>query len=179
MNFSCVSPDEIRAMYRDAADKKNMIGVLAELTLSTKDEIIAFLGVTYVPSARRKSRVYSPLDVERARKLYDKRLNDREMAQELRVSKSTVQRWRGINNLPPNTPSTAKVNKGTPGKAEAAHDRCMELYQKGLQDAEIGAALRMSKNTIFKWRKRNDLPPNGKRGGYRERKAKGSNENEG
>lgn len=38
--------------------------------------------------------------------------------------------------------------------------RRMELYRKGMNDAEIGATLFLTPTTIVYWRQKNGLPPN-------------------
>ena len=40
------------------------------------------------------------------------------------------------------------------------HERRMALYQKGLNDKEIGARLFLTPKTIVYWRQKNGLPPN-------------------
>lgn len=46
MDFSCLTEEEIRRKYREAKDKQRIIGVLADITCSTKDHIQEFLGLT-------------------------------------------------------------------------------------------------------------------------------------
>lgn len=45
MNFSVIGPEEARSMYRTAANKWNMVKVLADLTVSEPEEVARFLGI--------------------------------------------------------------------------------------------------------------------------------------
>ena len=163
MNFSCIAEDEMRAMYRDAADKKNMIVVLSELTLSTHDEVMEFLGVER-PTKRKRPKRRGSVDRERAMQLWKKGLCDGAIAKELCVCRSGVQRWRSGAGLPPNLlPRPA-------GKVERVRSRILELYKQGLDDVEIGKLTELHPNSVGRWRKENGLPPNGTRGGDRRRK---------
>ena len=82
--------------------------------------------------------------------LYNEGLTDKEMAEELDWTISTIADWRRENNLP--------VNKFYKKK----HEKRMELYNEGLTDKEITERLDLGSSTIGVWRKRNNLPPNNK-----------------
>lgn len=158
MTFTCVSPEEVRAKYRAAEDKAYMVGVLADLTASSKKEVIAFLGADFVPS-QRKAAV--PLDREAAKKLYDKGHSDAEIADQLGVHYKTVERWRRENGLFRRNPEAVAVS-------------WMELYEQGLSDVDIAQAVGVTQSTIWRWRHRDRLPPNTTRGGdHRKKREEG------
>lgn len=49
-------------------------------------------------------------------------------------------------------------------KAYKRCDQLLRLYRSGKNDREIGESVGVSPLTVFNWRKRNGLPPVGKRG---------------
>ena len=153
MIFACITPDEARAKYARAQDKEAMIGVLADLTASTRAEVRKFLGVE--KKARKEPK---PLDEAAARQLYDQGMNDPRIASRLETSASTVCLWRKANGLPP-------IPAGNP-----VTDNRMELYEAGMTDPEIAREVGAKPHTIFEWRKRMGLPANGTRGGDRRSK---------
>ena len=153
MNFSCITQAEVRAEYARAQDKEAMVGVLADLTVSTKAEVRKFLGVT-----KKVRKEPATLDVKASKKLYEQGMSDRRIASRLGGSQNTVWRWRKANGLAPN-PLGTSVN-----------DNRMELYLSGMTDPEIAQELGVKPNSICEWRKRHSLPPNGTRGGDRRSK---------
>lgn len=153
MNFSCLSAEEVRTRYRQAADKNGIIAVLADLTCSSKAEMRRFLGVE---KPRRKTPI--ELDREKAMEYYEAGMSDEEIAQRLGVVKCTVCHWR--------------LSTGLACNADSEKAR-MELYEQGLNDQEIGDALRLSSEAIWHWRKRLGLPSNTGRGQYDRKKKKG------
>ena len=148
MTFSVLSPEEVRAKYEAAADKEHMIGVLADFTCSTKNEMRAFLGLPV------KEKPAGPIKLDRAeaQKLYEQGMTDPEIAQQFNVSPETVRHWRKINALPANK------------RKQVIHDERMELYRMGKSDREIADAVHVAVSSIFKWRKINGLPSNWKPG---------------
>lgn len=160
MNFTCLAEDEIRAKYRMAKDKADMLQVLAELTASSQKEIAEFLGVDEPSGVKRKyTKPKGSINQERAWELYRQGLNDKEMAEQLGVTRSGVNSWRHKHGLP-----MIGVN---PVAVKGSDEERMALYQQGLEDPEIAKALGTSKSSVFCWRKKHHLPPNGKRGGNR------------
>lgn len=75
MNFAVISPFEVMHKYKYAKNKENMIGVLADLTVSTKEEVREFLGV-------KKKERKKPVKMDRieVRRLYDQGLGDGDIA---------------------------------------------------------------------------------------------------
>ena len=64
-------------------------------------------------------------------------------------------------------------SNGLAGGGRAAtdyDDRIQDLYDKGLDDPDIAKATGFSRNAIFNWRKRHELPPNGKPGSKNRKK---------
>lgn len=90
--------EEIVRHYREAADKAADIQVLADLNVTSKNEIIAILeaaGET-LPGKHRAGK----LD-EKIKPLYEQGLSDAEIAKRLGCSNPTVANWRKRNGLPP------------------------------------------------------------------------------
>lgn len=152
MIFDCLTPDEVRAKYEraEAGDKEYVIGVLADLTVSSREEVRLFLGVR--KKARKKPVA---LDTTVAKRLYDIGYSDKQIAERLGTTRGAVTRWRNINGLMP-------VISGDIKKCDR-----MDLYEAGLIDSEIAKLTGVSRNCIFAWRKKRGLPPNGTRGGRR------------
>lgn len=144
MDFSCLSPNEVRLKYDKADDKNEMICVLADLTASTTKDIMEFLGV------RRSLRLDDPNVVE----LYESGMTDREISMETGVTVDVVKAWRKRNGgLPP--------NKKVVGTTQQTKD--MEryiLYMDGLSDSQIADQVGVQTGTITKWRKKCGLTSN-------------------
>ena len=95
MNFSCMTPHEIRSKYRCATDKRTMIKVLSELTCSSEQEMRTFLGIDKSENASDDAeyREKKKFNKAKARELYDKGAYDTIIARALDCDKSTVARW--------------------------------------------------------------------------------------
>ena len=48
MNFSVISPEEARKKFEQSERKISMLNIIADLTVSTKEEVAEFLGVKLV-----------------------------------------------------------------------------------------------------------------------------------
>lgn len=175
MNFECLSEGEVRSMYLAAKNKSKALQIISDLTLSIKREVAELLGVNYVAHRKRPDR-RGCLDAEKCKALYGAGATDKELAQELGVSNTTIVRWRHIHELPPNGHGLAPRRVGAPrlSKIETRKIKYMELYKQGLQDAEIGKICGVQKSTVYHWRKQVGLPPNGARGGNRREKKDGA-----
>lgn len=162
-------------MYLASKNKSKALQIIADLTLSTKREVAELLGVNDVAHRKRPARC-GCLDAEKCKALYSGGSTDKELAQELGVSNTTIVRWRHIHELPPNGHGLIPGKVGTPrmSKIELRKIKYMELYKQGLQDAEIGKICGVQKGTVYNWRKQLGLPPNGKRGGNRRKKKDGT-----
>ena len=154
MIFDGITPEEVRAKYARAQDKEAAIRVLADLTVSTRDEVRKFLGVE-----KKVKKPPNRLDEAAAKELYDQGMSDRKIAERLNVATYTVCSWRNANGLP------------YIGASRQISDNRLELYLAGMTDREIGRALGLTEKCIFSWRKRHGLPPNGTRGGDRRSRA--------
>lgn len=161
MNFDCLSKAEVRERYRRAEKKKEIIGVLADLTLSSPGEMRRFLGLPHkraakwVPIDSRRPRV----DEEKALELYEAGLRDHEIAKAVGVSGNTVCNWRRRMGLP------SKYRDGT----DAVSLERLRLYDLGMTDQEIAEETGYTKRTICEWRSKNGLPMN-------ERQMQGGND---
>lgn len=85
--------------------------------------------------------------------MYHQGMTDAQIARAVGVKTSVIAQWRYRGNLP-------RVQSGRlllPADQEKAR---MELYQKGLNDCQIGRELGVSDTTISMWRKARELPPN-------------------
>ena len=104
MNFTALSPDEVRRSYKTAKNQELQIGILCELTLSTQKEMRDFLGI---PNNIKICRDREELEAE-WKKLYEEGLSDREIAIATVTTKGVVQHWRTKNGLP------TKQTRGVP-----------------------------------------------------------------
>ena len=104
-----MSNDEICVRYRQAKDKKAQIKILADLNATSKQEIISVLESAGIPLPEKvkqakpdkpKSQRTFKFDEDLARQLYDQRLMDKEIAERLGVSKTTIFKWRSQYSLP-------------------------------------------------------------------------------
>lgn len=94
--------------------------------------------------------------VSRLVELWEQGLSDREIAQDIECSMSTVKNIRKQENLPPNDERFLSTEK-------AAERR--KLYDSGLIDCKIAGKQGVSQSSIYQWRRRNGLPANKRRKG--------------
>lgn len=93
MSFTTEQIGEIRTAYRDAADPKKQIGILADLYCTTKQEICRVLEIEAPP--KRKTRSYDQAvkkDVVKA-VLLEGRLSYKEAAERYGVPYANVRDW--------------------------------------------------------------------------------------
>ena len=90
-------------------------------------------------------------DEDKLLTMYDKGMNDAEIARELGCAKDTVFRWRKRMELPPN---------GNNSHYSIDWERIRALYEQGLNDSQIGKAVGVSHQTVCNWRSANKLPSN-------------------
>lgn len=100
---------------------------------------------------RRRQQIYRQM-----RALYDEGLNDREIAEELRKSATTVRHWRIREGLPSNT---GRV-RTSPAAVQERQRQMVALWKQGLNDREIAEKMQMSKKTVRNWRKLRGLKSN-------------------
>ena len=102
--------DEICVQYRHAKNKERQIKILAELNVTTKQEIIEVLkqGGMVVPEQKppapkadkpKRQKVFR-INTELVRSLYDKQMTDKEIAAQMGLNVSTIWNWRKANSLP-------------------------------------------------------------------------------
>ena len=117
-----MSNDEICLRYRLAKNQKEQIQILADLNVTTKQEIIEVLkqGGMVVPEQKppapkvdkpKPPRVFR-FNTESARRLYDQKLTDKEIAAQLCLPVSTIWKWRKENSLPSHCEKPLKTTKG-------------------------------------------------------------------
>lgn len=110
ISFECITEHEARAMYRKAKNKNDMLQVLADLMLSTKEEVAELLDAEDGIRRHRRIKRKTYLDTPRCWALYTAGATDKELVQALGVSQSTVSKWRQRNHLPPNGHGLRPVN---------------------------------------------------------------------
>lgn len=157
MDFSVLSPAEVRWRYAKSTDKVFTFQALVDLTDCQPHELAEFLGV----KAPERRKVEHPLgkgfdrkknvvvDPEMVRKLYEEGLNDAEIAKRLGCSKSPV--------------CTCRNRLGLPSKHKNAVvpvEQAKKLWAEGLNDGEIASRLGLMPKTIMAWRHRYGLDAN-------------------
>lgn len=94
------------------------------------------------------------VDLDELRRLHAEGCSDAEIAERLGFGRAWIGELRMRLNLP--------ANRRMPGESErqARYQKMMELYQQGLEDAEIARKVFVQTPSVFSWRKRNGLPAN-------------------
>lgn len=97
--------------------------------------------------------------------LYKQGLSDGQMAKILGLTKSPILKWRTSRGLPRNykprfQPGNQFGRLGVLPKEE--HELRMRLYNKGLIDKEVAKVCHVSKDAISQWRRKYNLPANGR-----------------
>lgn len=156
MNFDCLSPKEVQERYNRADDKNYILEVLADLTASKPEDVAEMLGVeytrcvyeyTYIPKVDRKPNV--KIDPEKIRALHQQGMSDREIAERLNYSVTSVGKWRRKTGLPLNP---------VRDKSRVSHEAALKLYHMGFTDRQIANVLGVSKSAVVGWRHRKFLP---------------------
>lgn len=97
--------EEIVRYYRQAADKREVIQILADLNMTSRDLILGILAEAGEPVKRpqRRKRAYKRRFSEsRALALYEEGLYDKDIAVGVGVHVTTICEWRRANGLPSN-----------------------------------------------------------------------------
>jgi len=89
--------------------------------------------------------------------MYEQGLTDKQIAAKLGVKKHSIEMWRFKNDLPCNR---AIKHSEIPLKEKL--DERMRLYNEKMTDVEIAKIQGVKTSVISNWRKRQDLPGNGK-----------------
>ena len=97
--------------------------------------------------------------------LYNQGMSDEEIAERVYVIKSVICNWRKRRGLPPNAlKGFQKGNKyGCMSRlSEVKENKRLELYNIGLNDAQIARIVGVDNSTISQWRRSRGLPSNRK-----------------
>lgn len=148
MNFECMNKDEVRARYRQAKNKREMIDILCDLTCATKGEMKIFLGIEK-ESDNKPKQSRTKWNQELARNLYESGKTAREIAEAVGVSLTTINCWVSRNYK----------DRAAELRTEREKD-FMELWDKGLNDNQISMVTGFSAPTVHLWRKKNGLSVN-------------------
>ncbi|SMC38187.1 hypothetical protein [Papillibacter cinnamivorans] len=104
-----MTDDEIRTSIRQAKYPKLQRKILADLNVCDVSEIDRIVGAIKNPEKPKAKTVPNLLDKSRAMILYEQGLSDYAMAEELKVSRSSVLHWRNRNGLIPNCKKGGKT----------------------------------------------------------------------
>lgn len=138
-----MSDGEIITFYRQAADKRKQIGILADLNATTKETITWIL--------KRAGALNSPIPVLKKSppQLQEPVTPSRD------ESKKEVRRRGG------------KGKQMTPER----HQQLLDLYNEGLTDQQIASKVGLkASSSVCIWRKKHKLPANGRSGNKKEKK---------
>lgn len=160
LSFTVLSPEEVRRKYEQAPNKAQMIGILAELTLCKKSEMVEFLGLEKTPVSKYdpRSAAGRPLavfDEELAMELLEKNHMDKQIAEKVGVDWHCIWSWRKREGL----------QSGAARRFAKQSEQRMALYKAGWSDHEIAVAEGSNTKRIQSWRLRLKLPANGKKKG--------------
>lgn len=97
--------------------------------------------------------------------LYNKGLDDKQMSEIIHFPKKTIQSWRFNRGLPGNKEKGFQKGNllGSISRLpKEEHELRMRLYNKGLIDRKVAKVCHVSNAAIYKWRRKYNLPANGK-----------------
>lgn len=141
MNFEVIKPDEIRVMYQQAANKREILTILAQLTCSHENDICDILGIPHV-----KKKKLGRIDEEKALEMYNNGATENQIAKAFGVASITVYAWKLKAGLVRHSPDQQK-------QFEAVRN----LYDMGLTDPEISAKTGLSVQMIYLYRREHGL----------------------
>lgn len=147
----CMTDEEIRTSWRNAADPTNHVQVLADLNAVEEREMEKYLESLGIDTGKKsKLSAIPPQQEEKIKALYEKGLPDDEIAKRLvTVSKYRIAQWRQKHNLPINDTRAIPVD---------IQKRMRELYNEGMQDPDIARMTGVAQWRVRHWRLKNDLP---------------------
>lgn len=170
---------ELSISFRQAKDKRDQIGVLSDLTMTSPQEIaerLDKLGLLEgtglrpeqfsnhyiaVEPAYGRRRPYKPrgaksvqIDLERGRAMFEDGATDEEIAEAFGVRPYRVAEWRSQNGL-----SRTRGGDRTKGGFLPPIDelRAMDLYREGYDDLAMSEALGVTVRRVQNWRLRMGL----------------------
>lgn len=139
----CPVRAQCRALQRHVPDKRGVWG-----------------GVYTAPKRNRPDAI-SDMNHVRKLALYRQGMTDKEIADALRTTPTSISGWRSRMSLPVNPSKTARGRQpaqiALPPRVEEAR---MKLYNAGKTDQEIANAVGVETGVINKWRNRRGLPRN-------------------
>lgn len=144
MNFDVIKPDEISIMYQQAANKREMVKILSQLTCSDENDICDILGIPHV-----KKRTVKCFDEEKALEMYNNGATEKEIAKAFGVACVTVYAWKLKAGLVQHSP-----------EREKRFETVRKLYDLGLTDPQISEKTGLSIQMIYLWRRENALKAN-------------------
>lgn len=142
MNFDVIKPDEVRAMYEQAADKRLQVSIMADLMACEEADICDLLGIEHTKKRKRGYIVEAE-----ALKMHRNGATTKEIANAFDVTPDAVKAWKWRNGL-------VKLSEAM--KAKQAQFR--QFYDQNMTDAQIAAATGEKRETVCVWRKQNKLP---------------------
>lgn len=142
MNFDVIKPDEVRAMYEQAADKRMQISIMADLMTCEEADICDLLGI---PHTKKKTR--GCIVEEKALEMHRNGATSYAIAKAFSVSESAVKAWKWRVGLMEHSEET-----------KAKYSQFRELYDQGMNDREIAEAAGSNRKIVCDWRKQNKLP---------------------
>lgn len=130
---------------------------LADRIGSTKWKVWSWRKENNLPPNRQKCKGHAIAKVakdsaehKKRMELYQQGLVDRQIAEKVGGSQTTIGAWRRFNRLPPNR---ARVEKATYADR---YKRRTELYHQGLSDKQIAEIEGVTRAAISTWRHRNN-----------------------
>lgn len=133
---------------------------IAEKVGRTRDTIATWrrslkLPSNWMPEMEKKDYTFQ-FDTGKAMELYGKGYTDPELAKEFEVTKYEIQKWRRFEGL------EAAYNgiKMQERKYREKYGRMKDLYERGMDDDEIAAAMGTVISSVQKWRYKNNLKKN-------------------
>lgn len=152
-----MTDDELRRSWRDAADPKNHVQVLAQLNGVNEEAVIVrlhSLGI-YPDLSRQRANHLTNYQYQLMNIMYQDGRCDPEIAAEVGVTVSRVRTWRKHAGLPGN-----KQVHITAEKTVRRARECRPLYERGFNDSQISAMTGYTRVEVRYWRRSEGLPAN-------------------
>lgn len=134
-------------------------GQIARKLYVSRDAIKSWRRSRKLPANAEQGEKPGISDKEHQRRLdyYNQGLTDREIGEEVGLSKSGVAYWRGSYDLPANRERGDNDGQGGPSISKAEHNARLNLWKDGLTDREIAERRGVSHTAIGEWRRKHGL----------------------